>query len=198
MSKNEFLTELRNRLSGLPEADLEERVSFYAEIIEDKTEDGISEEEAVEGLGPIDEIVGQIMSEIPLTKLVKEKVKQKKTLSPVWIVLLILGAPLWLALLLTFFAVILSVYVTIWSLVLAVYAVELSLGIGAIASIVLSLFVLITGEPLHALFFLGAALILAALTILFFMVCVGMTKGMAFISKKIILGIKYMFVGKEK
>ena len=50
MTKIKFLIELHNRLSGLPKDDVEERLSFYSEMIEDRIEDGLSEEEAVEAV----------------------------------------------------------------------------------------------------------------------------------------------------
>ena len=36
MLKTEFLTELQNGLSGLPQADIDERLSFYSEMIDDR------------------------------------------------------------------------------------------------------------------------------------------------------------------
>ena len=75
MNKQEFLAELRKRLSGLPQADIEERIVFYSEMIDDRTEEGSTEEEAVSAIGFVDDVVSQIFSETPLTKLVKEKVK---------------------------------------------------------------------------------------------------------------------------
>ena len=39
MNKQEFLAELRKRLSGLPQADIEERIVFYSEMIDDRTEE---------------------------------------------------------------------------------------------------------------------------------------------------------------
>ena len=65
MNKDSFLNELRARLAGLPQADIEERIAFYNEMINDRMEDGLTEEEAVEEIGSVDEIVGQIMAEIP-------------------------------------------------------------------------------------------------------------------------------------
>ena len=47
MRKQEFLTELRKGLSGLPQDDIEERLSFYSEMIDDQIEEGLAEEEAV-------------------------------------------------------------------------------------------------------------------------------------------------------
>ena len=75
MTKQEFTEQLRAKLQGLPEAELEERLLFYSEMIDDRIEEGESESEAISAIGNIDEIAEQILSDIPLTKLVKEKVK---------------------------------------------------------------------------------------------------------------------------
>ena len=45
MTKKEFLSGLRKKLSGLPQEDSEERLNFYSEIIDDRVEEGLSEEE---------------------------------------------------------------------------------------------------------------------------------------------------------
>ena len=46
MSKQEFLDQLRARLSGLPRQDVIERLNFYSEMIDDRMEEGLSEEDA--------------------------------------------------------------------------------------------------------------------------------------------------------
>ena len=73
-------------------------------MIDDRMEDGISEEEAVEGIGTVDQIYEQIMSDMPLVKLVKEKVKPKRKLKAWEIVLLTLGSPVWIPLGATIFS----------------------------------------------------------------------------------------------
>ena len=65
MKKNEFLEELKTRLWAMPEADKERSVDYYSEMIDDRMEDGLSEEEAVAAIGDLDEIVSQILSESP-------------------------------------------------------------------------------------------------------------------------------------
>ena len=47
MNKQEFLAQLRKGLSGLPKEDIDERLTFYSEMIDDRMEDGIPEETAV-------------------------------------------------------------------------------------------------------------------------------------------------------
>ena len=79
MNKQEFLAQLREGLNGLPQEDIDERIAFYGEMIDDRLEDGLTEEEAVEAIGTTDEVVAQIIADTPLTKLVKERVKPKRS-----------------------------------------------------------------------------------------------------------------------
>ena len=65
MNKKEFLAALRAGLAGLPEADVQHWLDFYSEIIEDRMEEGMTEAEAVADVGPVHDIVGQILSETP-------------------------------------------------------------------------------------------------------------------------------------
>lgn len=65
MTKQEFLSELERALGKLPHAEVEQALAFYDEAISDRMEDGLSEAEAVAGLGPVDEIAAQIAAETP-------------------------------------------------------------------------------------------------------------------------------------
>ncbi len=42
MTKQEFIAELRKGLSGLPKKELEERLTFYSEMIDDRMEEGLT------------------------------------------------------------------------------------------------------------------------------------------------------------
>ena len=126
MLKQEFLNALREGLNGLPQADIEERITFYGEMIDDRIEEGRTEEEAVHEIGPVDEVVRQIVEETPLTRIVKEKIKPKRKMRAWEIVLIVLGFPVWFSLLVAAGAVLLSLYVTLWSLVIALWAVEIA------------------------------------------------------------------------
>ena len=77
MKKEEFLNELRIELAGLPEEDILDRIEFYSEAIDDRMEEGQTEEEAVRAVGGVDKAVKEVVSDTPITKLVKEKIKQR-------------------------------------------------------------------------------------------------------------------------
>ena len=67
MNKQEFISALENGLSGLPQNDVAERVAFYSEMLDDKIEEGMSEENAVATLGAVDDVISPIISEYPLS-----------------------------------------------------------------------------------------------------------------------------------
>ena len=75
-------------------------------MIDDRMEEGSTEEEVVSEIGNVDDIVSQIIADTPLVKLVKEKAKPNRMLKAWEIVLLVLGSPLWVSLLLAVIAVI--------------------------------------------------------------------------------------------
>ena len=51
MNKEQFLLTMQNALSGMPRADLERTLQYYREMIEDRCEEGMSEEAAVADVG---------------------------------------------------------------------------------------------------------------------------------------------------
>ena len=197
MNKEEFITELGKKIRGLPERDREERLSFYREMIDDKIEDGIPEETAVAEVGSIDKVVSQIMSEIPFSRLIKEKVRPKRSLKAWEIILIILGAPLWFSLLVAFCAVVFSLYVTLFALLISVYAIVISFAGGVIFSIFETVYYFIIGNSVGGLFFIGAVFILIALSIISFFACKKATTGVLVFTKKMLLVLKSMFVKKE-
>ena len=198
MDKQAFLDRLREALKGLPNDEIAERLSFYEEMIDDRTEDGLTEEEAVAGLGPVEEIAAQITSEIPLTKLVKEKLKPSRKLQAWEIVLLVLGSPVWLSLLIAAAAVLFSIYVVIWALIVSVWAVAASLAVSALGAAAAGIAFFGRGEATQGLIMLGSGFVLAGLAIFLFFGCRAATKGAWLLTKKIARGVKRLFLRKEK
>ena len=129
MNKQEFLDGLRKGLSGLPQDDIEERLTFYGEMLDDRIEEGLSEEEAVAAAGSVNEIVRQTVADIPLAKIAKERIKPKRRLKAWEIVLLALGSPIWLSLGVAAAAVIFALYVTVWSVIASFWSVFASLAV---------------------------------------------------------------------
>ena len=191
MNKQEFFEQLRKGLSGLPKDDIEERLTFYKEMIEDRIEDGLSEEDAVSAVGEVNEIVSQIAADIPLTKIAKERIKIKRRLSAGEIVLLVLGSPIWLSLGIAAFAVILSLYISLW----AVFGSLVGCAFGG----VLGCAVLVAGgNGASGVAMVSAGIICAGLSIFMFYGCKAATKGNLILIKKIVIWIKNCFIKKEE
>ena len=197
MLKQAFLDALRQGLCGLPQNDIEERIAFYGEMIDDRMEEGLSEEEAVSAIGPVDEIVKQTIADIPLTKLVKEKIRPKHALRAWEIVLLVLGFPLWLPLLIAATVIVLALYIVLWVLVIALWAIEVSFWAAAAASLIAAVVYFANGHMPTGFAAIGAALILAGLAIFLLFGCIAASKGAGKLAKKIALGIKSLFIRKE-
>ncbi len=198
MTKHEFLSELRQRLSGLPREDIEKSVEYYSEIIDDQIEDGIPEEQAVEAMGSAAKIANQILMDTPLPKLVKAKAKPHRALKAGEIALLILGAPLWLCLLFAGAVTVFAVYVTLWAVIASLYITVLALGLSAVAGGIGFVGLMIRHDFVAAVLCLGAGLMLAGIMILFFFGCGLITKGVVLGSKKVLLAMKSCFVGRGK
>ena len=197
MNKQEFLAQLRQGLSGLPQEDIEEQLAFYSEMIDDRIEEGLSELEAVYAIGSVKDVVAQILADTPLTKLVKEKVKPKRTLKALEIVLLALGSPIWLSLLIAAFSIILAVYIVIWSVVVALWSIEASFAACALGGIVSAAIFAFQEHGLTGLAMLAAGIVCAGLAIFTFYGCKSATKGILLLTKKMALGIKTLFARKE-
>lgn len=193
MNKSEFLAELKKNLAGIPEEDIEKSLDFYSEMIDDRLEDGLTEEEAVAALGSIDEIRAQIVKDTPITKIIKEKVKPKRMLSGLEIVLLIVGFPIWFPLLVAAASVLLAVYVVMWSVIIVLYSAVLCFFVGALAGIFGSIPMIFMGNASAVLLTLGSGLICAGLGILWIFLCVGATNGVIWLTK---VFIKSLFMRK--
>ena len=203
MNKEEFLAALRERLAIFPDNEAEEYLSYYREMIEDHIDDGSSEEKVIETLGSPDDVLATILQEIAISELIKKKVRSKRKLKKWERILLIFGSPVWvplaIALAATTFALIVSLYVILWSLIASLWAVEICLaavGPGAAFAAILQLLLDANGYAAGILF--ACALVAAGLALILFFPCILATKGMGRLSGKMILGIKFLIIGKEK
>ncbi len=194
MRREEFFNELRSKLKGLTKSDIEDRIAFYNEMVDDRIEEGKSEEEAINEIGTVDEIVEQIAENTSLVKLVKEKIIPKRTLKAWEIVLLVLGFPLWFPLLITGIILVFTFYILIWIFVIVTYVIELSLIAVALAGLVT--FIAYLSDGTFNLIILGTTIIGLGGAILMFFTCTMSTKITLKLSKKIIIATKKSFIKK--
>lgn len=185
MKKQELLDKLRGSLWAMPETDIQNSLDYYNEMIDDRMEDGLSEEEAVAAVGDLDEIVSQILSETPRPpQTVKPEQKQvpARGNTKVWlIILLVLGSPVWIPLIASAVATVFSVYVSLWSVVISLYAVFFALAVAALGCIFGNFFMI--GSMPKVIVAWGAALVCAGLSVLFLLLSNLSAKGMVALTK---------------
>ena len=194
MNKQEYLESIRSRISAMPADDVNRFMDYYSEMIDDRVEDGLSEEEAVADMGSPDAAVEQILEDMPLTKLVKEKIKPKHELK---VVLIVLGSPVWIPLLMTAAVLLLTLWIVAFALLISFYAVVLSFVVVGIGGLICTIPLFVAHSPYTAVLMLGAALIGVGIAILFVVSVKPVTVGIFKVCKASVNGIKRMFV-KEK
>lgn len=137
MNKNEFIRCLKERLSNYPEKEVDKAISFYTEGIDDRIEDGMSEEEAVASLGNIDEIIKDIQSDMPINSIVKNKINNQKSSNKsnwiLWVLLAIFTFPIWFPLGMALIGIVIAFIATVFGLGIAVIATMFGLSIAGIA-----------------------------------------------------------------
>ena len=202
MNKYEFMGIIREKLRGLPDAEVADRLMFYGEMIDDLMEEGLSEEEAVARIGTADEVAARIKSEATFEGvLVTEKEekrkkfrkpREKRPLRAIEIVLLVLGFPLWFPVSLVAVVAVITLAIGIsagfFSICAGLWAVVITLWVafGALVGCAVGFLaafpiLAIAGKGLLGLTFLGNAMVSAGVAIFLFFGCKLLTKGVCFL-----------------
>ncbi len=190
MNKQEFLAELRRELKGLPKSEIDERINFYSEMIDDYIEEGLGEEESIYKIGNINDISRQIISDATVTKPNRKKTAGENALF--WG-----GSPLWFALAVAATAVVIALYTSLWAVIVSLWACFVSLAISGVCGVVSSAAFIINGNLASGLVIFGSALMCAGLSIFVLYGCKAATKWAWQFTKKVTC-IKKMFVKKEE
>lgn len=186
MKKEEFLRDLRKRLSDLPYADQRKSLEYYSEMIDDRMEDGLSEEAAIQKIGTPATAAAHILQDMPITTLARARVRRGR--SALATTLIILGSPIWIsllvaliAILISFSTVLISLLAVFFSLFISIWAIEASFAACAVAGIVCAPIAFLSGEGAASLLLLGAGLMLCALTVFFYYGAISLTKALLFL-----------------
>lgn len=193
MRKEEFLRLLKKELSFLSKEEVKDCLAFYREMIDNRIEEGMSEENAVKEIGSIEEIVKQIIYERHINK---DKTKRK--LKKGEIVLLIVGSPIWASLLISVLAIIFSLYASIWAIVISLWAAFVSFVAGSFVGLFLFFVYLFQGRITNCLTWLGLGFVCLSLGIIFYYICKKITIWSLKLTKYCFSIIKNKFNKKEE
>ena len=196
MNKHEFLAKLRSKLSDLPEDEIIERLNFYEEMIDDKMEEGLSEEEAVSSIGKVSEVAREILSN-SYEERVLERVAVKKRVKPIEIILLVLGSPILLSIILSLIAVAVSLYAVLWSLVVSLWAVFVSFAACSLALPLAGIFFALNGHLWSGLACFSVGLVLIGLSIFVYFGSVYAVKAVVWLTKELFGRLRNLSVKRE-
>lgn len=200
MNKQEFLNNLAGRLASLPKNEVDKFVAYYNEMIDDRVEDGMTENDAVDALGDIRIVAESIMYDMSIPALMKAKVSESKERASnkiVWLTLAIAGSPVWFPLLIAFAAVIFALYISVWSIIVSLYAAVASFGIACIAGIVGGLVrIFISSMPL-GLCIIGAAVFCGGLCLFLYWPVLYITKQLIKFSTDSTRKIKSLIISRK-
>ncbi|MBQ9113077.1 MAG: DUF1700 domain-containing protein [Clostridia bacterium] len=196
MTKQQFVLAVCERLGDLPQSVIDGSLDYYCEMIDDRMEEGATEEEAVAAMGTPEDIASQILMETPLPKLVKVKKESSRGLRRWEMVLLVIGSPLWIILLLAAAMIFISVYAVLWSAIVVLYSADLCLAAGAVSGFSAFVLLLMSGWIAQGFLMLAAGLVCAGSAILLFFAFNKITRGAVKLSRWIVLWLKSLFVGK--
>lgn len=193
MNKKEFLEALRNSLKDYSKNDIEQYADYYSEMIDDRIEEGLTEEEAVADVGTPEEAVAQIKAENPI----RNNKRKREPLKNWQIALIVIGSPIWFSLLIATLSIGFSALAVACSAIISLYAAAVSLAACGIAGILALIPMLINSNVAGGIMLLGMGLICAGLSILSFMGLNKLIKWIIHLLKRLILWIKSHFKAKE-
>lgn len=211
MKKTDFLRELRKKLSNLSYNDQKNFIDYYSEIIDDRIEDGQSEEEAIKSIGAPSTIANQILMDMPITSLAMARVKKER--SGLKTALIIIGSPIWFSLLIAGFSIFISLFATLFSLlvvaialIVVLWACEVSFAAGGVGGVIASVLCLISeGNVPLSLLYIGSSLILISLSIVGYYISIHGTKALIYLCgcflklyQPLFKLIRICLIGKER
>lgn len=195
MTKVDFISALHNGLNGLPKEDIQEHITYYCEMIDDRMEDGLTEEEAISQLGSTEQVVNEILANIPMKTLIKTKTPAK--ISSAEITLISLGSPVWFPILIAIIAVLFSVYISLWAVAICLWAVFVALAGSGLGGVAGGIIIACRTNTPSGIALLGAGLMSLGLSVFAFYGSIYITKGLVSLTKWLWLSVKKRIMRKE-
>ena len=128
MNKIEFLGAVAAELHALPPTDMKDRIGFLSEMIDDRIEEGLTEEAVIAEMGTPAEVAARILADSPASAQAGESAappKKKKRKRPALRTALLIASPIFASLLLAVSVALFCVIVTLLALAVSFFAVTL-------------------------------------------------------------------------
>ncbi|MDO4778845.1 MAG: DUF1700 domain-containing protein [Tissierellia bacterium] len=194
MGKKEFLNSIIKKMSDFPKTEVDKAIEYYSEIIDDKKESGMTEQAAIESLGPIDEIIEELYLNSPMKTLIKKRLFPDKSLSIWKNILIIFGSIISLPII---FTVALTIYLIFAVLILMIYIINFSFIVTSIGVLISSIRMAFLSYYTQAIILFGMLLILIGVTILLLIFTFKISKKVSKFNSKYFRWLKSVFFIKE-
>ena len=169
MTKIEFMDALAWQLKALPKKEKESSLAYYEEMIGDRMEDGLTEEEAVAAAGTPEEAAEEIfkgLSLIDKARVTISRNSRTRNATKTEKVLLCLSLPILIPLVIAAVAVGLALFIAAWAVFISWCAAILALIAGGIGAVALGIAASVHGDIAGGLMYAGAGLVCAGVGLL--------------------------------
>ena len=143
MNKQIFLDGLRTAISSLPPEEVNKTLAYYAEIIDDRIEDGMSEQQAIASLEPVQVLAGRILAEYGKNPAAQPPAqqqysgRQKSGASTALIVVLaILLCPIWMPLAAALLGLAIGLICLLCGIIVLISAAVVGLAVAGVAILI--------------------------------------------------------------
>lgn len=156
MNREQFMSELKGKLQGLPFDEAEAAVAFYEEYFDEAGEQ--YEQTAIDSLGSPSDAAAKIIGEFAIRDIEKSPKSTKKSFSVIWMIILgIFASPLALPLALAALIIVLALIIVIFSVIFVFGISGVAIGLTGIAVSICSVFLAFTNFT-SAIFYIGSGL----------------------------------------
>lgn len=164
MNKNEWIDELRGLLErrGVPASEVADALEYYAEAIDDRIEQGLSEGEALAQIGSPAQACDAVAESVPAAKRVAVAATATRERKALVTVLLVVSAVFWVPLAFGLLGAAAGLYATIWAAVLVVWTGVGSLLACGLGAVPLACYAASCGQLAEGLFSGGSLLAFGA------------------------------------
>lgn len=185
--KEKYLLELENKLYKYGISDHERIIAFYIEAIEDRIDSGMTEEEAINDIGNVDEVMVDIVQDLSLKQAMKVKVNKAKEKTKYYLAYI---APL----MLLYSLCVGSCYLVLLVLSLSLYAILFSVTVVGVVGLFYGIIIMISGSVGLGLLVLVSSIVAIIICMFSFHPINLLVKKIIGLFKKLIIKIKSKLV----
>ena len=133
MNRNDYIKKLRSLLGKLSREDRKRILEFYNELIDDKLEAGLTEEEILLEFGSPEQLARQIFQDNG-----RPYSPPNTSAKIIKLCAVILGSPIWASLLAAFLLIVFSLFAVLWSVIAAFWCCTFAFSLFGVCGIVSS------------------------------------------------------------